>query len=152
MEHNPYRSPGEVRDVSPITIDPALAKKMVWGPAVALSVVAVLGMIVDVAVIANAFWSDGPAMIATYGPKQGRVMFIADVVVNVLVLCTHLVILLGATNLYKLDSYSGALAAAILAIIPFCSPGVIIGIPFGIWAIVVLCRAVVRNAFHKVGR
>ena len=40
-----------------------------------------------------------------------------------------------------------AFTAAVLACVPFLSPWQFLGIPFGIWALVVLCRRDVRAAF-----
>jgi hypothetical protein len=58
------------------------------------------------------------------------------------------VIILGANKMRNLDSYGFAVAAAILSVIPcFSSPCVVLGMPFGIWALVVLMNDDVRNAF-----
>jgi hypothetical protein len=43
--------------------------------------------------------------------------------------------------------YGRTVAAAIVACIPCLSPWVLLGIPFGIWALVVLCRRDVQAAF-----
>jgi len=40
------------------------------------------------------------------------------------------------------------MAAAIVACVPFCSPCVVLGIPFGIWALVVMAKPEVRAAFQ----
>ena len=39
--------------------------------------------------------------------------------------------------------------ASILAVIPCLSPCFILGIPFGIWALVVINQADVKEAFHS---
>jgi hypothetical protein len=46
----------------------------------------------------------------------------------------------------RLRSYPLAVAAAVLAVVPW-SPAWLLGLPFGIWALVVLCRPGVRAAF-----
>ncbi|EMI20856.1 membrane protein [Rhodopirellula maiorica SM1] len=58
------------------------------------------------------------------------------------------VILFAAIRMKSLRSYPLALTGAILAAIPCISPCYFIGIPFGIWAIVVLMRPEVKQAFH----
>jgi hypothetical protein len=58
------------------------------------------------------------------------------------------VIIIGANKMRKLDSYGFAVAAAILSVIPcLSSPCFILGLPFGIWALVVLMDQRVRDAF-----
>ena len=57
------------------------------------------------------------------------------------------VILLGALKMKKLESYGFAMAAAILAMIPCISPCCILGLPFGIWALVVLLDESVKASF-----
>lgn len=62
------------------------------------------------------------------------------------------IIAYGAVKMMKLESYGFAVGAAILAIIPcVSSPCVILGLPFGIWALVVLMNSEVRNGFLRSG-
>ncbi len=62
------------------------------------------------------------------------------------------IIAYGAIKMMKLESYGFAVAAAILAIIPcLSSPCFILGLPFGIWALVVLMNPEVRNGFLQGG-
>ncbi len=59
----------------------------------------------------------------------------------------NIAIALGAISMVRLKSYRSAYTAAIFSVIPVCSPCFVLGIPFGIWAIVVLNRPVVKNRF-----
>ena len=59
----------------------------------------------------------------------------------------NVAIALGAISMIRLTSYRSAMVAAILSVIPICSPCFVLGIPFGIWAIVVLNRPEVRRRF-----
>jgi hypothetical protein len=52
----------------------------------------------------------------------------------------------GAVRMLQLKSYLTAVTAAILAVLPW-SPGWLLGLPFGIWALVVLSRREVVAAF-----
>ena len=61
----------------------------------------------------------------------------------------NLAIALGAISMIRLTSYRSAYTAAILSAIPICSPCFVLGIPFGIWAIVVLNRPDTRQRFSK---
>jgi hypothetical protein len=58
-------------------------------------------------------------------------------------------IALGAISMIGLKSYRSARQAAIMSAIPVCSPWFLLGIPFGIWAIVVLNRPAVKQRFMK---
>ena len=65
----------------------------------------------------------------------------------VLVLASSFV-LYGAIQMRNLKNYGQARAAAIVAMIPLLGPCCLLGIPFGIWAFVVLGQPGVRNAFR----
>ena len=55
----------------------------------------------------------------------------------------------GATCMLRMKQYGFAMASAILSLIPFCSPCFVLGIPFGIWSLVVLAQSEVKSRFHK---
>ena len=48
----------------------------------------------------------------------------------------------------KLESYGWAMTASILALAPCISPCCLVGLPIGIWALVVLAKPEVKSAFH----
>jgi hypothetical protein len=58
------------------------------------------------------------------------------------------VILLGGLKMMKLESFGVAMTASILAMIPCLSPCCVIGLPIGIWALVILSKPEVKSAFH----
>jgi hypothetical protein len=58
------------------------------------------------------------------------------------------VILLGAMKMKKLEGYGFAMAATIMAMVPCISPCCLLGLPIGIWSLVVLMNADVKAAFH----
>jgi hypothetical protein len=53
----------------------------------------------------------------------------------------------GATLMYRMRRYSSARLSAVLAMAPVCGPCFVLGIPLGIWALVILHRKEVRAAF-----
>jgi predicted Ser/Thr protein kinase len=57
----------------------------------------------------------------------------------------------GAVSMARLKGYGLAMVAIILAMIPIACHG-LIGLPFGIWALIVLWRPEVRAAFAKKSR
>ncbi len=53
----------------------------------------------------------------------------------------------GSICMIRMKGYAGAVTAAIVATIPCCSPFILLGIPFGIWALVVLSKPYARTRF-----
>ena len=70
------------------------------------------------------------------------------VALGVVGILVSVVILLGAMKMKKLESYGLAMAASIIAMIPCLSPCCLLGLPIGIWAVVVLSKPEVKSAFH----
>lgn len=60
-----------------------------------------------------------------------------------------IVVFLGASHMRKLQSRGLAKTAAVLAVIPCTSPCCVLGIPLGIWALVVLSDPRVAAAFDS---
>jgi len=57
-------------------------------------------------------------------------------------------VIYAALKMRELKQWNLALVGAILAMIPCISPCCIIGLPIGIWALVVLNKPEVKEAFH----
>lgn len=56
--------------------------------------------------------------------------------------------IVSAQKMKRLESYGFAMTAVILAVIPCFSPCLILGIPFGIWALVAINQQGVKDAFY----
>jgi GYF domain 2 len=70
---------------------------------------------------------------------------------NVLIgLIMSTLILIGAKKMQSLRSYEFAFTAAVLSVIPCLTPccGYVIGLGFGIWALVVMRKPEVKSQFH----
>ena len=67
---------------------------------------------------------------------------------SILPVIVNAVIVFGALKMRQLQKYGLAMAACILAIIPICSPCCCLGIPFGVWGLVVLMKPEVKAAFR----
>ena len=63
-------------------------------------------------------------------------------------LILSVVVLMGAIRMLALRNYEFALVAAILALVPCVTPCCLIGLPFGIWAIIVLRKPGVKEHFN----
>jgi Ca2+/Na+ antiporter len=57
-------------------------------------------------------------------------------------------IIFAALKMRELKQWELCLAASIVAMIPCISPCCILGLPIGIWALVVLLRPEIKEAFH----
>jgi hypothetical protein len=81
---------------------------------------------------------DGPLFV---GPAVVLGMAVLGVVLSV-------VVIVGAVKMKNLESRSLALAAAVVGLRPFFMPGFLLGLPLGIWALVVLCDPQVKPLFE----
>lgn len=63
-------------------------------------------------------------------------------------LVLSVLILMGAVKMQSLRSYEFCVTAAILAMLPCLTPCCLIGLPMGIWALVVLRKPEVKSQFH----
>jgi hypothetical protein len=149
---NPYQSPTAPTYVPPGQLD-LVALQRVSGPATALIVTAILGMIAQaLGIVANlAQIGMGPGMHHRRNDMPFPAMMeggvgIAGAVIGIIV---AVVILIGATKMKKLENYAFAMAAAIIAMVPCISPCCLLGLPFGIWALVVLSDGRVKAAFRS---
>jgi hypothetical protein len=77
-------------------------------------------------------WMTGPAAVAS----------------DALALVLSLVVLAGAIRMLALRNYEFAFVAAVLAMIPCLTPCCLLGLPFGIWALVVLRKPGVKDGFN----
>jgi hypothetical protein len=138
------------------------ALQLVKGPAIALKVTAILNIILGL-------WSLVRMMIFPLKMQQfdsalqqlnnpqleqmfQKWMHLAygplGAVNSLFTLALSVLILIGAARMQSLRSYEFALTAAILAMLPCLTPCCCIGLPFGIWAVVVLSKAGVKSQFH----
>jgi len=114
---------------------PSLVKR----PAQALLVTGILNWIGSIIVVALLLYTSlGQTWILS--PSQ-------LVAVGVLILLSSSVIIIGALKMMKLEAYPLAVVASMLAMIT--TPGSIIGLPIGLWALITLRRADVRTAFES---
>ncbi|MFN0196616.1 MAG: hypothetical protein ACKVT0_07710, partial [Planctomycetaceae bacterium] len=59
----------------------------------------------------------------------------------------NVLVLIGAFCLHSRRAYPLAMAGCILASIPCCSPCLVLGMPFGIWGLVILTQEDVKQSF-----
>lgn len=131
----------------------AEAASAVAGPAIALMVVggiaiafALLGLLLNVLGVGLA--AAGPA--AKGGGPQPN--FAANAVTgigsSIFAICYWSLVVVGAVKMKNLSSYGLAMTACIVAMLP-CSACCLLGLPFGIWGIVMLNKPEVKEAFGR---
>jgi hypothetical protein len=127
----------------------AAAMDVVKGPATGLIVVAILGFLAQVL---SLIWQLGfSAFAATQMAQQpwGNMFSPALTTVSSIIgIAVSGLILFGGLKMRKLENYGLAMTASIVAMIPCISPCCLIGLPIGIWAVVVLSKPEVKGAFH----
>lgn len=133
------------------------ARRQVKGPAIGLLVVGILNWVISVPLSLVFLWlgvsysppplSDGPHVASQLDPAS-----LLMVVCLLAILVISSLMIFAALKMKRLQAYWLAVAAGLLAII--ISPGNMIGLPIGIWALVVLSQREVREAFtesHRIG-
>jgi len=130
----------------------ARALSTVGGPAIALLVTAILGMAMNGFGLIFHLMGRG-FMPPAYGmnPDVLRMFQMFNgplgLVTRIVPLTIGIIVLVGALKMQKLTGHGWATAAAILAMIPCLSPCCLLGLPIGIWALVVLSKPEVRSQF-----
>jgi hypothetical protein len=126
--------------------------EQVSGPATGLMITAILGFVAQVlGIIMNVF---GFALTQGLGGVQGPEAYLnffsgtMGLLFNVIGIGIAVVVLMGALKMKRLESHGFSMVASILALVPCISPCCLIGIPMGIWSLVVLLRPEVKGAFR----
>ena len=135
---------------SPPAMDSVAAANALNGPATGLIVTAILGFVVQAfSVLGNIFGMS--QVVRRAGPEVALNFFTGGIgfAFNMIGVGIGVVILLGALKMKKLESHSWGMAASILALIPCISPCCLVGIPIGIWSLVVLSKPEVKRAFPQ---
>jgi len=124
--------------------------EQVNGPAMGLIVVAILGALAQAAGLIMHL-AGAATHASSQMPNAAWVNMFSGtigVISGVIGLLMSAVVLLGALKMKKLESYGFAMAASIIAMVPCVSPCCLLGLPIGIWALVVLMKPEVKSAFH----
>lgn len=139
---------------APINTFPSDQGSKVKGPAIFLIVLGGLGALLFV--LKLIFLVVGSAMVrpqATGNPDIDRVIGMfsggAGLFFDLISLAGSVVVILGGMRMLNLRSYGLCMAASIVAILPCVSPCCCLGIPAGIWALIVLAKPEVKAAFGQ---
>jgi predicted Zn finger-like uncharacterized protein len=122
----------------------AAARSRVSGPATALTVTGGLALALSLVSLCLQFVITANGR----GPADARAeRLLGGVIGAVLGIAWGLFVVLGARKMKNLESYGMAMAGTIVAMLP-CNGCCLLGLPFGIWALVVLSDAEVKAAFR----
>ncbi|MCC6127076.1 MAG: zinc ribbon domain-containing protein [Pirellulales bacterium] len=151
---NPYQSPQYAGQAgSEFQPSPAYAINRVSGPAVGLIVMGSLGLLLQ---IVSLFFSlflqfgavgNNPNAQPMPGFAQPDFGIGFAIVSHALGLGLSVLVFVGGLKMKKLENYGLSMAASIVAVIPCFSPCCLVGIPIGIWALVVLNDPYVKSSF-----
>jgi hypothetical protein len=136
----------------PSTVD---AQRLVSGPAIGLLVTAGLGFLAQIiGLLMNLLGMGMAGMSATdyqgmegaewMAPLMSGTIGIISAVIGIGI---AVLIFFGALKMKQLKSYGLSMTAAIVAMVPCISPCCLVGLPIGIWALVVLLKPEVKAAF-----
>ena len=143
-------SPGTVPTMPAAPPAGSAGAEKVNGPAIGLIVVAILGVALQ---IVSLIYNLAGASILSNARMPNEAwanMFSGTIgaVSSIIGILLSGVILFGGIKMKRLEGYGLAMAASILAMIPCFSPCCLLGLPIGIWAVVVLAKPEVKSAFH----
>ncbi len=145
----PSAPPGTPAPLSAMPTSAPAALNLVSGPAIGLIITAILGFLAQAAsLIMRLVGSSMMAAQQNAPPWVAAMSGTIGVIAGIIGILMSALIIAGALNMKKLTNYSLALTASIIAMIPCISPCCLLGLPIGIWALVVLSKPEVKSAFH----
>lgn len=120
------------------------------GPGIGLIVVGILNLVMGIPSLFMHLF--GVNLMPTNLPPEANwmkfMMGPMGVVMNLLTIAIGAVILFGGIKMRKLESYGLVMTAAILSVIPCTTSCCLVGIPIGVWALVVLFKPEVKSSFR----
>jgi hypothetical protein len=131
------------------------AMQLVKGPVIGLKVTAIVGLVlVAVGLVINILTLSGvqigmqqindPQLQKLLSSLGGGLGIVQDIIGGLV----GVIVLIGASKMKNLQNYQFVLTASIAAMVPCISPCCVFGLPFGIWALVVLNKPEVKSQFN----
>jgi len=166
--YQPYGQPAPYQPYGQPPMPPAgpsAAAAAVRGPGIALIVVGVAGLIINTFGVVLTGWflyRGGDDMLDSLD-RGGSPPFLRELmkqnfspeglrqslIMHAIFLIVSVVICHGATQMMRLHSFGLAVAASILAMVNISNCCCVVGLPIGIWALVVLFQPGVRSSFEQ---
>jgi hypothetical protein len=134
---NPYAAPDPVARTSSI----AEVRDRLRVPAIFLIVLSALSLL---------FYLDSSTFHVMEGMNgKGEASLVLARGTGVLLLC-NLATLIGSVEMLRMRSYRKAVIGASIACVPVCTTCILLGVPFGIWALVILRQSETIAAFQAL--
>lgn len=126
------------------------ARDAVRGPAVGLKVYAVIGLLLAALTLATNVLGTGAGFGSQDLPAGMDILNspAIGISVSLVYIAVSVFIWVGAGKMAELESHSMVMAVSILSMVPCVSPCCLLGLPVGIWALVVLNTPEVKQAFR----
>ncbi|HSU53359.1 MAG TPA: DUF4339 domain-containing protein [Candidatus Dormibacteraeota bacterium] len=128
------------------------AAEMVTGPAIGLIITGILNIVLAIANGVRVMTGAGMGMFPASGNADTKtiigLMQSFGLVGMVLGILGGILILFGGLKMKKVENYGLCMAASIVAMIPCLSSCCLIGLPIGIWALVVISKPEVKSSFR----
>ncbi|MBN2593884.1 MAG: serine/threonine protein kinase [Sedimentisphaerales bacterium] len=145
-EDRAARAEGETFEGFGLDGETEAIRQRVWIPAVGLLIAGVIDCLSSAGAVV------GTIILLIQKGFSGRFLgFLpgsAQLVIVVAMAAHAVIVVSGAWNLMQLRSRRMAMAGSVLAMLPF-SPGAVVGLPMGIWALLVMTRKRVKSAFGR---
>ena len=90
----------------------------------------------------------GPGLRAPANEAERIAQLAGGIGASVVLVVMNILVIVGAYHLQNLKKFPLAMTGAIIACIPCCGPCLVLGIPFGIWALVLLNDSRIRPHFQ----
>lgn len=117
------------------------------GPGTALVMVGSLGFLHLLLIIPAYLNMDWPAR-QGMTPEHAMQLFVATALLTLLQIPVSTLMILGGLNMRRTDNFVLVVLAVVMALLPL-GPAWLVSLPVAIWAISVLARRDVRQAFHE---
>jgi phage FluMu protein Com len=154
---NPYQSPADYQrgPAAGFATNPELiayARARVSGPAIGLIVTGALGLLAQILALVVNVAQLGMQGMPGGGPNPAIMMVSggANVFFGIVAIVLAVLLIVAGMKMNKLENYGLSMTAAIIGMVPCFSPCCLLGLPFGIWALVVLSDGRVQAAFSTV--
>ena len=148
---NPYQSTNLTLPPDDSGSDDSAAKSLVKPPAMILMILSIISIVLSVGLLISYAGQIDMAMFEDFtqanpDEQEGDATVITNVVGSILSIPFQIFFIFGCKKMMQLESKSVVWMMLILAVIPCCTP-CCVGLPFGIWGIVVMNNPIVKLAF-----
>ncbi len=147
--NNPYASPQNVGG-GPMGPQGTNVSGKVVPPGIALIVCGILGILFGLFDLAMRIFNLSTGGLDNFGGPREAVVIgaIGGGVLDLVIVVCQIIVAVGGYYMMKQRNISLARSAAVISCVPCISTCCLLGIPFGIWALIVLADPMVKKSFR----